>query len=161
MGVPTQENPMNELMTRRTALRRLTGLSLSLAGLSLAGLATAAPADPNPATLDRLAREARRCEQLCAACTRHCAAMVKMGMTEHRRTLAVSRDCGEICGLTAKLADRRSPDIAAMAHACAEACGLCARECGRYADMKIMTVCAHQSQVCATACRAVYAPAKG
>ena len=148
-------------MTRRAALRRLAGLSLSLAGLSLAGLTTAAHADPDAATLDRLAREARRCEQLCAACTRHCAAMVKMGMAEHRRTLAVSRDCGEICGLTAKIADRRGPDIAAMARACAEACELCSRECGRYPNTKVMAVCARQSQACAAACRAVYFPDKG
>jgi len=156
------ENLMNErLMTRRAALRRLAGLSLSLAGLSLAGLAPAAPADPDAAALARLTREARRCEQLCVACTRYCASMVKMGMTEHKGTLAASRDCGEICGLTARLAERRSPDIAAMARACADACQVCVRECGRYPNMKIMAVCARQSQACATACRAVYAPAKG
>lgn len=147
-------------MTRRAVLRRLAGFSLSLAGLSLNGLATAAQADPDAAALDRLTREARRCEQLCAACTRHCAAMVKAGMTEHKRTLAVSRDCGEICGLTARLSERRSPDVAAMARACAAACGLCARECGRYADMKIMTDCARQSKLCASACRTVYSAAK-
>jgi len=100
----------------------------------------AAHADSDPAALARLTREVRRCEQPCAACTRHCTSMVKMGMTEHKATLAASRDCGEMCRLTAKIADRRSPDFAAMARACAEACGLCARECGHYADMKIMTV---------------------
>lgn len=149
------------ILTRRAALRRLAGFSLSLTGLSLAGLTIAAPADPDAASLARLVREARRCEQLCAACTRYCTSMVKMGMTEHKATLAASRDCGEICGLTARLAERRSPDIAAMAHACAEACQVCVRECGRYPNMKIMAVCARQSQSCATACRAVYAPTKG
>jgi len=149
----------DHVLTRRAALRRLTFLSLSLAGLSLAGLA--AHADPDPAALTRLTREARRCEKLCAACTRHCTSMVKMGMTEHKGTLAASRDCGEICGLTARLAERHSPDLAAMARACAEACQVCVRECGRYPNMKIMAVCARQSQACATACRAVYAAPKG
>jgi len=93
------------------------------------------------------------CAGACDSCFRHCADLVAEGHKEHRRTMQLCVDCGEVCSTAAKLCLHHSSLTSPMCQACARACDECGEACAKHRDDQHMQMCARACRECAKACR--------
>jgi hypothetical protein len=138
-------------MTRTT--RAPQALWTLLGVLLLFAAAPAALAAPSAAMYARCAKACKTCMTACQTCTTHCEAMIKSGMTEHRKTARISADCRDLCDVAARLCARKGPMTADACKACLSACDACGKECKKYPAMKPMKDCGKACDVCEKACK--------
>jgi hypothetical protein len=102
---------------------------------------------------EQCAKACNDCEQICAACSTHCAELVAQGRKEHLRTLRTCQDCATTCAAAAKIVAAKGPFADLICTACADACKRCGDECDKFKDDPMMKRCADECRRCEKACR--------